>query len=120
MLVRAVFFHLDSNCLIGLIFCGFAVISGFDFFYGFWLVSALYFLWLGISFLVVYLIFRQNIYLILFALSVGEVLLLVINKLFLNIFIFALFQAIYIMTVFIIFISVTKIKKEKKGAVSNN
>lgn len=120
LITRGLFFHLDSNYLLGMLLAGFSIISALQFFFVWPFFTPAYFMWAAITFFALYCIFRQNIYLILFALFAVEVLLLVINILFLNILFFATIQAIFIVVVFMVFISVTKIKKEKKGAVSNN
>ncbi len=119
LIVRGLFFNLDSNYLLGFITLSFGAFGAFNFFYELYFADVIYFVLLALSFLAVYLIFRQNIYIISFALSSLEVLLLVINKFLLNIFTFILLQAMLVALAFVVFLSVTRIKKEKESAISN-
>jgi hypothetical protein len=119
LIVRGLFFHLDSNYLLGFILFGFGIFSGINFFQNLNFADVIYFSILSLSFLAVYFIFRQNIYIISFALSCLEVLLLIVNKFSLNILTFILLHAMLVALIFVVFLSVTRINREKKGAVSD-
>ena len=113
MVTRLIFFHLDSEMLFGLLFLFFGVSSGVLFFLDFGFKLETYLLVISLSNLIVYFIFRQNFYIILFALMFLEVLLLIIFKVYQDIILFWIFQSLYFLVVVLIIMQMTIYLKEK-------
>lgn len=113
LVTKAIFFHLDSAMLFGLFALLFGVVSGLLSYFPTVYALEIYLGVISLSNLIVYFIFRQNFYLILFALLFLEVLLLVIFKIQLDLMLFWVFQSVYFFVTILIILRMTIFLKEK-------
>lgn len=113
LMTRSIFFHLDSEMLFGLLFVFFGISSGVLFFFNLQYKLEIFLSVISLSNLIVYFIFRQNFYIILFALLFLEVLLLIIFKVSQDIYLFWIFQGLYFLVVILIILQMTIYFKER-------
>lgn len=113
LVARSICFHLDSEMLFGLLLLLFGVASGTLFFVNSSYNLEIYLSVISLSNLIVYFIFRQNFYIILFALLFLEVLLLIVFKVNQNFILFWIFQSFYFAVVILISMRMTIFLKEK-------
>lgn len=113
LVTKSIFFHLDSAMYFGLTCLFLGVLSSILFFVEYIYVLESYILAFALVNLIVYFIFRQNFYIISFALLFVEVLLLVVNKLTQNNVVFWVLQSFYFCVILIVvFTTITRLKEK--------
>lgn len=111
LVFKAMLFYLDSSMLFGFFALFFGAISGYLYFVDFEYVLELYIFGIGLTNFIMFFIFRQNFYIILFALTIFEMLLLIANRIFM-VDSFWVYQSLYFILVLIVFtLMMIKIKE---------
>lgn len=118
MLAKGLFYRCDSSYLFGLI-CYSSFIAGvIDHVYNISFPLTMYFLLYLISFVILYIIFRQNIHLKSFAIICFQMILLFLKEmLIVNNFLFWILQGVYIFILIMKFIIYLLRTKERKNGV---